>query len=55
MGYSPRDWKESDPNNTPQLDSLGSDFLAVLRPKEASDPYPSLQPTYSVLPAYHGI
>ena len=55
MGYSPWDRKESDTTSTSQLDGLGSDFLAVLRCKEASDPYPSFQPTHSVLPAYHGI
>ena len=52
VGYSPWDRKESDTTSTSQLDGLGSDFLAVLRCKEASDPYPSFQPTHLVLPAY---
>ena len=39
----------------PQLNDLGSDLLAVLRPKEASDLHPSFQPTHSVPPAYHGM
>ena len=55
MGCSPWDRKESDTASTSQLDGLGSDFLAVLRRKEASDPYPSFQPAHSMLPAYHSI
>lgn len=39
----------------PQLNDLGSDLLAVLRPKEASNLHPSFQPTRSGLPAYHSM